>query len=122
MVACVFAAFVLVGCSRSAEQSAPSSTSSTSTTVSTTVTTSPPPNDWPSELEQNYLTGCRSGAAASAPSMTPLSIDLYCTCTLEQLQRALTAAQFTDAEARMLRGEASGPDLPKIASGCHLGA
>jgi hypothetical protein len=53
--------------------------------------------------------------------MSPLAIDLFCTCTLEQLQRSMTAADFTDAEARLMRGEASELDMQAIASGCHLG-
>lgn len=53
--------------------------------------------------------------------MSPLAIDLYCTCTLEALQRAMTAAEFADAEAKLLRGEASGIDMQAIASGCRLG-
>ena len=82
---------------------------------------SPPPNEWPSQIENNYLSGCRRGSATSAPSMSPLAIDLFCTCTLEQLQRSMTAADFTDAEARLMRGEASELDMQAIASGCHLG-
>ncbi len=124
-LACVVIAFAVVGCSGATERGASSTTSMAPTTTeapstSTTLTTSPPPNTWPTEYANGYLTGCRKSAAASGMG-SPLSIDLFCTCTLEQLQRSLTAEEFMGAEAKMLRGEATGIDMQKIAAGCRLG-
>ena len=83
----------------------------------------PPPNQWPSQMENNYLVACRRGTEASAgASISPLSVDLYCTCTLERLQRKFTAEELLEAEARSARGEASGLDMREIASGCNLGS
>lgn len=74
-------------------------------------------------MENNYLIACRRGTEASAgASISPLSVDLYCTCTLERLQRKFTAEEFTEAEVKFMRGDASGLDMREIASGCNLGS
>lgn len=74
-------------------------------------------------MENNYLIACRRGTEASAgASISPLSVDLYCTCTLERLQRKFTAEEFTEAEVKFMRGEASDLDMREIASGCNLGS
>jgi len=119
----------LAGCAGSTEGSTSTSVpvtsvpSSDSTIAPTTQTMAPPPNQWPSQMENNYLVACRRGTEASAgASISPLSVDLYCTCTLERLQRKFTAEEFTEAEVKFMRRDASGLDMREIASGCNLGS
>jgi hypothetical protein len=123
LLICALAVLAAAGCAGSTEGSSSASIATSDSTVdSTTLTMSPQPNSWPSQLENNYLAACQRGTEASAGgSISPLSIDLYCTCTLERLQRKFTAEGFAEAEAKFVRGEASGIDMRAIASGCDLG-
>ena len=131
LLICALAVLAAAGCAGSTESSSstsvatsdsPSEATIDSTIATTTLTMSPQPNSWPSQLENNYLAACQRGTEASAGgSISPLSIDLYCTCTLERLQRKFTAEGFAEAEAKFVRGEASGIDMRAIASDCDLG-
>ncbi|CAB4324045.1 MAG: hypothetical protein F2520_08960 [Actinobacteria bacterium] len=123
LLICALAVLAAAGCAGSTEGSSSTSVATSDSTIApTTLTLSPPPNPWPSQLESTYMAACRRGTEASARgSISPLSVELYCTCTLERLQRKFTAEGFADAEAKFIRGEASGLDMRAIASGCDLG-
>jgi hypothetical protein len=135
LLICALVVFASAGCAGSTESSSSTSVTTSdstseatieatidSTIATTTLTMSPQPNSWPSQLENTYLAACQRGTeAAAGGSISPLSVDLYCTCTLERLQRKFTAEGFAEAEAKFVRGEASGLDMRAIASGCDLG-
>ena len=70
---------------------------------------------WPTELKDNFMTGCLMGAPTG---MSSSEANDYCSCFLDELQGELSAAEFEQAEQEMLRGEESGIDILSFASRC----
>ena len=70
---------------------------------------------WPSELKDNFMTGCLTGAEMG---MSSDEANDYCSCLLNELESELSATEFEEAEQAMLRGEESGVDLEAFALRC----
>jgi hypothetical protein len=56
-----------------------------------------PPNPYPDEVVQNFVTACRTSAPESV-----------CTCSIDRIQRRFTLDEFREYEARLAQG-----DMPK---------
>ena len=70
---------------------------------------------WPSELKDNFMTGCLMGAPTG---MSSSEANDYCSCLLDELEGEFSATEFQEAEQEMLRGEESALDLDSFASRC----
>lgn len=70
---------------------------------------------WPSELKDNFMTGCLTGAEMG---MSSKDASDYCSCLLDELEDDFSATEFEQAEQEMLRGEESGVDLEAFALRC----
>lgn len=71
---------------------------------------------WPSELKDNFITDCVTGAELQGASSEEAND--YCSCLLDELEGEFSATEFQEAEQEMLRGEESALDLDSFASRC----
>lgn len=68
-------------------------------------TPGPPPNPYPPELVDNFMTGCRQRSSAS-----------ICECALGRIQRRWTADEFQQLDKTL--GEAAAAQIAETVAAC----
>lgn len=73
-------------------------------------------NVWPEEIRANFSEACVAGAEESGADSG--EAQSYCSCVLSELQRRYSAADFAEAEQKMLNGEATDLDMVELGESC----
>lgn len=67
----------------------------------------PPPNPYPQELVDNFMTGCRQRSSAS-----------ICECALGRIQRRWTADEFQKLDQTLGDGDAAAAQIAETVAAC----
>ena len=67
----------------------------------------PPPNPYPQELVDNFMTGCRQRSSAS-----------ICECALNRIQRRWTADEFQKLDQTLGDGDAAAAQIAETVAAC----
>lgn len=67
----------------------------------------PPPNPYPQELVDNFMTGCRQRSSAS-----------ICECALGRIQRRWTAEEFQKLDQTLGDGDAAAAQIAETVASC----
>ena len=67
----------------------------------------PPPNPYPQELVDNFMTGCRQRSSAS-----------ICECALGRIQRRWTAEEFQRLDETLGDGDAAAAQIAETVAAC----
>jgi hypothetical protein len=67
----------------------------------------PPPNPYPQELVDNFMTGCRQRSSAS-----------ICECALDRIRRRWTADEFQKLDQTLGDGDAAAAQIAETVAAC----
>jgi len=70
-------------------------------------TREPPPNPYPQELTDNFMTGCRQRSNASV-----------CECALDRIRRRWTAEEFQQLDKTLGDGDAAAAQIAQTVAAC----
>lgn len=75
-------------------------------------------HSWPEEIERNFLDSCAKEARTQRPNADAATIDGYCHCALERMEREYSAEDFARIEAEMRRSGIVPEDQIRLVAPC----